>query len=119
MWSADPWESARPVRDVREIIFAFLFILWGEVSMCRSPPPPILIIVQVDLVHHFICGTSITTDTDINDHCTELIVFLQLPLVQLYSSRAVAVNLRSTVSRPVCPGIRRPSGTCDQFFFLL
>jgi hypothetical protein len=32
---------------------------------------------------------------------------------------AVAVNLRQTVSRPVCPGVRRPSGTCDQFFFLL
>jgi hypothetical protein len=31
---------------------------------------------------------------------------------------AVAVNLRPTVSRPVCPGVRRPSGTCDQFFFL-
>jgi hypothetical protein len=31
----------------------------------------------------------------------------------------VEVNLRPTVSRPVCPGVRRPSGTCDQFFFLL
>jgi hypothetical protein len=31
----------------------------------------------------------------------------------------VEVNLRLTVSRPVCPGVRRPSGTCDQFFFLL
>jgi hypothetical protein len=29
------------------------------------------------------------------------------------------VNLRPTVSRPVCPGVRRPSGTCDQIFFLL
>jgi hypothetical protein len=28
-------------------------------------------------------------------------------------------NLPSTVSRPVCLGVRRPSGTCDQFFFLL
>jgi hypothetical protein len=31
----------------------------------------------------------------------------------------VEVKLRATVSRPVCPGVRRPSGTCDQFFFLL
>jgi hypothetical protein len=31
----------------------------------------------------------------------------------------VEVNLRPTVSRLVCPGVRRPSGTHDQFFFLL
>jgi hypothetical protein len=31
----------------------------------------------------------------------------------------VEVNLRPTVSRPVCLGVRRPSGTSDQFFFLL
>jgi hypothetical protein len=31
----------------------------------------------------------------------------------------VEVNLRPTISRPVCLGVRRPSGTCDQFFFLL
>jgi hypothetical protein len=31
----------------------------------------------------------------------------------------VEVNLRPTVSRTVCPGVRRPSGTRDQFFFLL
>jgi hypothetical protein len=30
-----------------------------------------------------------------------------------------SVNLRPTVSRPVCPGVRRPSGTRYQFFFLL
>jgi hypothetical protein len=29
------------------------------------------------------------------------------------------VNLRPTVSWPVCLGVRRPSGTCDQFVFLL
>jgi hypothetical protein len=31
----------------------------------------------------------------------------------------VKVILRPTVSRPVRPGVRRPSGTLDQFFFLL
>jgi hypothetical protein len=31
----------------------------------------------------------------------------------------VEVNLRPTVSRPVCPGVRRPPGTRDQLFFLL
>jgi hypothetical protein len=29
------------------------------------------------------------------------------------------VNLRQTVNRPVCLGVRHPSGTRDQFFFLL
>jgi hypothetical protein len=31
----------------------------------------------------------------------------------------VEVNFRPTVSRPVCLGVGRPSGTRDQFFFLL
>jgi hypothetical protein len=31
----------------------------------------------------------------------------------------VEVNLRPTVSRPVCFGVRCPSGTLDPFFFLL
>jgi hypothetical protein len=31
----------------------------------------------------------------------------------------VEVNLRPTVSRPVCLGVRRLSGTVDRFFFLL
>jgi hypothetical protein len=31
----------------------------------------------------------------------------------------VEVNLRPTVSRSVCLGVRHPSGTRDQFFFLL
>jgi hypothetical protein len=31
----------------------------------------------------------------------------------------VEVNLRQTVSRPVRRGVRHPSGTRDQFFFLL
>jgi hypothetical protein len=34
-------------------------------------------------------------------------------------SEEVEVNLGPTVSRPVCLGVRRPSGTCDRFFFLL
>jgi hypothetical protein len=31
----------------------------------------------------------------------------------------VEVNLRPTISRPVCLRVRRPSGTRDQFFFFL
>jgi hypothetical protein len=36
-----------------------------------------------------------------------------------YVEVEVEVNLRPTVSRPVCLGVRHPSGTRDQFFFLL
>jgi hypothetical protein len=34
-------------------------------------------------------------------------------------SRQSQVILRPTVSQPVCPGVRPPSGTCNQFFFSL
>jgi hypothetical protein len=40
-------------------------------------------------------------------------------MVQTLAEVEVDVNLRPTVSRPVCPGVRRPYGTRDQFFFLL
>jgi hypothetical protein len=45
---------------------------------------------------------------------TRLPKFTLAPVVEV----KVEVNLRSTVSRPVCLGVRRPSGTHDQFFFL-
>jgi hypothetical protein len=41
------------------------------------------------------------------------------PRVECRMSRWVEVNLRPVVSRPVRLGVRRPSGTRDQFFFLL
>jgi hypothetical protein len=41
-------------------ILNILIVMWGEVSMCDTPPT--LIIVQVDLVQHFIKATRITTD---------------------------------------------------------
>jgi hypothetical protein len=46
-----------------------------------------------------------------------------LQLGGLHEKHAVKLklklNLRPAVSRPVCLGVRRPSGTRDQFFFLL
>jgi hypothetical protein len=53
--------------------------------------------------------------------------FLSLPVAAETSTETlllkwdikVEVNLRPTVSRPVCPGVRSTSGTRDQFFFLL
>jgi hypothetical protein len=37
----------------------------------------------------------------------------------MFSGVDVEVKLRPTVTRPVCLGVRHPSGTPDQFFFLL
>jgi hypothetical protein len=36
----------------------------------------------------------------------------------MHFTSAVEVNLRPSVSRPVCLGVMRPFGTRDQFFFL-
>jgi hypothetical protein len=44
-----------------------------------------------------------------------LILMSQIRAVEV----EVEVNLRPTVRRLVCPGVRHPSGTSDQFFFLL
>jgi hypothetical protein len=46
------------------------------------------------------------------------------PILKLSSTsfrffEEVEVNLRPAVSRPVCLGVRHPSGTFDRFFFLL
>jgi hypothetical protein len=43
----------------------------------------------------------------------------QSELIESVGEVEVEVNLRSTVGRRVCLGVRRPSGTRDQFFFLL
>jgi hypothetical protein len=43
----------------------------------------------------------------------------RIHLINLHQTLEVEVNLRPTVSRPVCLGVRRSSGTSDQFFVLL
>jgi hypothetical protein len=42
---------------------------------------------------------------------------MQNPIIKIPIE--VEVELRPIFSRPVRPGVRHPSGTCDQFFFLL
>jgi hypothetical protein len=43
----------------------------------------------------------------------------RLLLQEVTFALEVEVKLRPTVSRPVCLGVRHPSGTRDQFFFSL
>jgi hypothetical protein len=51
--------------------------------------------------------------------CYWKIIPFALYTTPLLGQVEVEVNLRPTVSRPVCLGVRRPSGTCGQFRFLL
>jgi hypothetical protein len=55
---------------------------------------------------------AVSSQTEMNSQGTQ--IELRVDLVS-----KVRVILRPTVIRPVCPGIRPPSGTRDQFFFLL
>jgi hypothetical protein len=82
-----------------------------------------LLCLALQLVHHFIESTDIDT-TDINT--TTILVLLVLvlsncstPCITASAKVKVKVTLRPTISRPVRLGVRRPSGTRDQFFFLL
>jgi hypothetical protein len=91
--------------------------------MCDTLPTLIILVLQ--LVHHFIEGTGIDI-TDVYATTFLYCLYWYSPTVQLLCyyhafevEIEVEVNLRLTVSRPVCPGVRRPSGTRDQFFFFL
>jgi hypothetical protein len=42
-----------------------------------------------------------------------------VPYLLVIIEAEVEVDLRPAVSRPVCLGVRRPSESRDQFFFLL
>jgi hypothetical protein len=46
-------------------------------------------------------------------------IMLRLTCNVLFNEVEVEVKLRPTVRRPVCPAARHPSGTRDQFLFLL
>jgi hypothetical protein len=52
--------------------------------------------------------------------CKSTVVPMQkfIPVGKSKTRLEVEVKLRPTVSRPFCLGVRHPSGTRDQFFFL-
>jgi hypothetical protein len=47
------------------------------------------------------------------------IMFGVILIIQAVSLNKVNVTLRPTISRPLRLGVRRPSGTRDQFFYFL
>jgi hypothetical protein len=59
------------------------------------------------------------TILDVSQPCRPPRPVTEIASLSLFILVEVEVNLRPTVSRTVCPGVRRPSGTHDQFFFCL
>jgi hypothetical protein len=53
------------------------------------------------------------------DFCLLSTGIINIRYLEIYVQIEVEVSLRPTVSRPVSLGVRPPSGTRDQFFFLL
>jgi hypothetical protein len=53
-----------------------------------------------------------------SDILMRLCLFLACQHLNAETYHEVEVNLRPTVSRPICLGVRLQSGTHDQFFFL-
>jgi hypothetical protein len=60
---------------------------------------------------------QLVTNYRINRYCT--VRATNTIVNKKFWDAVVEVILRPTVSRPVCLGVRHPSGTRDQFFFLL
>jgi hypothetical protein len=61
-------------------------------------------------------GSIFVTSYDSQDYGGDILTRLNTGWPSIVE---VEAKLRPTVSRPVCPSVRRPSGTDDQFFFLL
>jgi hypothetical protein len=70
---------------------------------------------RVTLHSHFWSVFIVGRQNTLSHYCNALHDILILG----HYSTCEWVNLRPTVSRPVCHGVRRRSGTCDQFFFRL
>jgi hypothetical protein len=104
---------------------------WGDsniylvFSMFISKPTSLLGSIKLSLFFSMVCYPSVDSH---HQHKSEAGVSHSVSVPpgfpwpsykHILKQDEVKVNLRPTVSRPVCPGVRRPSGTCDQFFFLL
>jgi hypothetical protein len=91
-------------------------------KVARKEPPEDLdvdsmILGRINRLFYFHYKLSIWHDTNYIKHRVQRFIYCCVSICSWWIK--VKVTLRSTVSRPVRHGARRPSGTRGQFFFLL
>jgi hypothetical protein len=131
----DPCRSCTHVLGMKCTFIAIYLscncMLWFDSDMFGKHVPPLFsdcwyCLYSFLCQHNWFSSTCTLISYEITHKRKQIVGYFHISMSSIFQVHAVIwervsewVNLRPTVSRPVCPGVRRPSRTCDQFFFSL